>query len=236
MDTKYVKMIRSALLVVFLLTTLKVGAQDCYMFIPNDTVEVLRYHNFNNKDKLLSTVDRYVSETVEDSLIKLIEVVTVVKKTSGKEKYRNQVSMRCENGIFSIDMRDYLDQDLLEILDQSQTTFKSSWVVIPELLDTTKVMPDNLLEITSVDDESTHHYTLRMRNRRFRGVEKVSTPAGDFVAYKMSYTMNRRTFELQQTEVIEWMVEDIGVVKAVFYDTEGNLRGTTILNEIAKQN
>ncbi|HBH07348.1 MAG TPA: hypothetical protein DDX92_12180 [Flavobacteriales bacterium] len=226
---------RSALFVVLLITGFSAAAQDCYMFIPGDTITILKYDNFNNKDKLLSTAERYVKETLDDSLQKLFEVVTVVRRTNGKEKYRNQVSMRCKNGVFSINMRDYLDQDLLEILAESKTTFKSSWVVIPELLDTTKIMPDNLLEITSVDDESTHHYTLRMRNRRFRGVEKVITPAGEFVAYKMSYTMNRRTFELQQTEVTEWMVEDIGVIKAVFYDTEGNLRGTTMLSEIVKK-
>lgn len=69
--------------------------------------------------------------------------------------------------------------------------------------------------------------TRTMTNRQVVGMnESISTPAGTFSCYKMTYTTTMDTYV---TNTEQWMAEGKGVIKTIEKDSDGNILGVTML-------
>ncbi|MDJ0646376.1 MAG: hypothetical protein QNJ57_10380 [Flavobacteriaceae bacterium] len=56
--------------------------------------------------------------------------------------------------------------------------------------------------------------------------ESITTPAGTFTCYKLTYTTEMGVFV---TTSEQWMAENVGVIKTIEKDSDGNLLGVTML-------
>jgi hypothetical protein len=73
--------------------------------------------------------------------------------------------------------------------------------------------------------------TTDISNRKVEAEEKVTTDAGTFDCYKISYDLTTKMMMTMNLSAIEWYAKDVGMVKSESY-SKGNLSGTTVLTAI----
>ena len=76
--------------------------------------------------------------------------------------------------------------------------------------------------------------TIKILNRKVESKESITTPAGTFSCFKITYDMESSTKIMgMNTNVklssIDYLAEGIGVVKTESYDKKGELSGYSLL-------
>jgi hypothetical protein len=71
-------------------------------------------------------------------------------------------------------------------------------------------------------------------NRKVEAVESVTTPAGTFDCYKISFDVATKMMVNVKTKGVEWYAKGVGMVKTETYSTDGKLLGSNILTSIKK--
>jgi hypothetical protein len=72
--------------------------------------------------------------------------------------------------------------------------------------------------------------TLNISNRKVEGREDITTDAGTFSSYKLSYDISTKAgFITTNSNVIEWISEGVGLVKSETYNRRGRLAGYSVL-------
>lgn len=87
-------------------------------------------------------------------------------------------------------------------------------------------MGENSMTMTSTD--------MYLKNRKVEKKEDITTPAGTFACYKITYDMdmdmkvmgiNRK----MNSTGAEWVAEGVGIVKTATYDKKGEIESYTLL-------
>jgi hypothetical protein len=81
--------------------------------------------------------------------------------------------------------------------------------------------------------------TITINNRKVESKETVTTPAGTFDCFKISYNINAQTKMMGMNmnnlmKAEEWVSEGVGVVKTSSYNSKGSLMGYTLLSRYEK--
>jgi len=72
--------------------------------------------------------------------------------------------------------------------------------------------------------------TTSITNRKVEAVENVTTPAGTYECYKISYEIATKMMINIKMKGVEWYAKNVGLVKSESYSTDGKLMGSTVLS------
>ena len=76
--------------------------------------------------------------------------------------------------------------------------------------------------------------TTTVHNRKVEAVERVTTEAGTFECFKVSYDVMTDAMIDIRTKGIEWIAKDVGAVRTETYNKNGKLTGYSELIKIEK--
>jgi len=76
--------------------------------------------------------------------------------------------------------------------------------------------------------------TIRMYNRKVAAMESITTSAGTFDCFKLSYDMETSGMFKMVTKGAEWYAKEVGAVKTESYDAAGKLTGSSQLSKITR--
>jgi hypothetical protein len=76
--------------------------------------------------------------------------------------------------------------------------------------------------------------TTTVYNRKVEAIEEVTTKAGTFQCYKITYDVLTDAMMDIQTSGIEWIARDVGAVRTESYSKNGKLTGYTELVKMEK--
>jgi len=76
--------------------------------------------------------------------------------------------------------------------------------------------------------------TVNVSNRKVEAVESLTTPAGTFECYKISYDVATKMMINVKTKGVEWFSKGVGMVKSETYDSAGKLLGSNVLASVKK--
>jgi hypothetical protein len=76
--------------------------------------------------------------------------------------------------------------------------------------------------------------TTKVYNRKVEAIEKVTTEAGTFECYKISYDVFVDGMIDFNSKGIEWIARDVGAVRSETYNKNGKLTGYTELIKLEK--
>jgi hypothetical protein len=102
-------------------------------------------------------------------------------------------------------------------------------------------IPENLSEGQTLKDASAHLrsasvFPLKLdfdvTDRKVEGKESVTTPAGTFECYKITYNTKIKTIISAQYGGVDYITEKYGVIKTESYNKKGKLIGTTLLSKL----
>jgi hypothetical protein len=218
----------------FLFSNFIVSQDACKPYLPPEGT-TLTYVNLDKKGKQTSTT------TTEVVSVKNIDGVTFYKVhqliSDGKEKndMENDFEYQCDGDKFIIDMETVLNGEQMKAFEGGKVVAEVENMYIPNELEEGMELNDGHIKMDVYVEPLTTTITARAFYRKVVGKETVETPAGTFEAWKIDGNIESKfAFMRFAFRVLEWYVEDIGIVKSETYDDKERFVGSTLLQKIEK--
>ena len=207
-------------------------AQDCKLYFPQKVGSVREMKTYTDKDKLTGRmVQEVLSKNVSGSDVD-ITVRTTVYDDKDVAAGTHDVEVKCENGVFKIDMSDYLS-NLLQAYQSMEVEMKGDNLTVPSKLSVGETLPDASVRIiVRSSGLQIMDMTVTIMNRKVEARENMTTEAGTFDCYKISYDVDSKTKLMHMTtKTVEWMAADVGIVRSESYNKKGKLASYSVLTK-----
>ena len=228
------------LLITLLLTPLLSYSQDCknyYFMAANSSVEMTIYDK-NGKQNGKQTWK--ISEVKKNSRGFESLVTNRMVDEKGKEISNGKGSYMCEGGVLKADVRMSMPQEQMQAYNTTEAKLENAYIDYPAKLTEGQEL-SNVDFKMDVTNKSGMAATINFKetNRKVEKKETITTPAGTWEAFIISYNV---TFKTQigplgipvNLKAKEWFVPNFGIVKTESYNKNGKLIGSTLITAITK--
>lgn len=224
------------LLLISILLLNFIQAQDlCTSYLPDEGT-VLTYINFDKKGKQSSTTTTDVVSVKEVDGITVYKVHQLISDGKEKNDMENDFEYQCDGEKFIIDMESVLNAEQMAAFQGGKAIIEVENMYIPNKLEPGMELNDGIIKMDVYLDPITTSITARAFYRKVIGQETVTTPAGTFEAWKIDGNIESKiSFVRFAFRVLEWYVEDVGIVKSETYDDKERFVGSTELQSIDKK-
>lgn len=230
-----------------LLGSSEARAQDCSDHAVFHKGTVMTVAHFNAKGKELGTQTSVTESTapIDGGIRAEIRSTSRIKGGSNDEV---TLTMTCAGGDITVDLRSFLPSDQVKAYEGWEVSFEGDDLTFPAALAAGQKLPDGkmimTLKMPGAEDAppglpTTTRFEVSITNRQVVAQESVTTRAGTFDAYKVTFDSQ---FEMKgamplairnTTSHVEWYVPGIGTVKSETW-RKGKLEGRTELAELKR--
>jgi hypothetical protein len=166
-------------------------------------------------------------------------VVSTMSDAKGAEIAKGTGVYKCDGGKLMADMRMSLPHEGAKDLKDTEAALEGSYVEYPVNITEGMQLPDATftMEASTTGIPSTTQFD--MKNRKVVGKEKITTEAGSWDAYKISYDaimkIKMASIGIPMTmKTTEWFVPNFGIVKTETFNKKGKLIGSSLLTKLKK--
>jgi len=224
------------LLVLFsgLICSLIVG-QDCPMYYPVRENTQMEYKQYDKKGGLTGSSVQKITGIKTSANSTVAEISAEHFDAKGKSLGTVQLTAKCEAGIFYIDMKNYMSQQSSDQFKDMEMTVEGGNLEMPSDLKAGDVLKNGDLKMSFSNAGMTMmNMTISITNRKVEAVENVTTPAGTFECYKISYDIATKMMINVKMKGTEWYAKNVGLVKSESYNNDGKLMGSNLLTGLTK--
>ena len=229
---------KSSLFIAAVLLTMSwARGQDCSsMFIPQRDGAQLEYKQYDAGDKVIgSSVQRITGLRQTPNGVEA--TVNIERMDVGGQTINDmEIQVRCENGIYYLDMSNYFNQQGMQGMqgmDDMEVSIEGGNLELPSNLKAGDVLKGGEMTISIASGGMTiMNMNFTIGDRKVEAVEDVTTPAGTFTCYKVSYVMTMQMMGNMKSKGIDWFAKDVGVVRSESYGNDGNLASYTLLTSL----
>lgn len=215
--------------VLIILITISVAAQDsCSPFYPSKEGKTYIIHHYDKKDRL-STVSE---NTISDKSSGSIEIVSKVKDKRGKEIVSGNFKVVCSGGTTTLTPEAIIAPGLLEQYRNMEYSITGDGLSFPANLSVGQELADGQIVMKVDAGIMNMTTTVTMTDRKVIGKEKMTTPAGTFDCYVITYTNKLEMGMVQTNTSKQWIAKGIGMVKEETRKQNGRLVTKSILHQI----
>ena len=198
---------------------------------------------YNKKDKLQSRIVNAVSEVEETGNAYEATFHSTIYDKKDEMVSDGEFVVICEDGNISVDMQ-RLTSSMAQLTAYNEMEVESevSFLEIPSSLEVGQSLPDGHTTIKVKMGEGNMAMTTMMIdvvNRKVEAKENLTTPAGTFECYKITYDTDLNTKMMgfsnkTSFSSAEWVARGVGVVKTESYDKKGRLNSYSLLTDLKK--
>lgn len=185
--------------------------------------------SYDHKDKITGTIIQTVKEVKESGDKVEIIVDMEMRDKKGEQISKGELLFTCEDGIFKIDMKNYLDPATMAGMEGMEVTVDATDLEMPSKLEPGMELDDGTVTMVTQAGVMSMNFKTHIHNRKVEGRETIETPAGTFECYRISQDADVKSIVNVSTKSTEWVAEDVGVVKSESYNKNGKLTGYTLL-------
>jgi hypothetical protein len=214
-------------------------SQECgnYLFMNDHSVVVMTVYDQKGKESGSQTWTIAEVKKNTDSYESVVN--GVFKNSKGKEVASSSGVYKCENGVLKADARMSMPQQQMENYKDAEAKFESAYIDYPSNMSTGQSLNDVDFKMEVENKGVANIITFKMTDRKVESKESVTTPAGTWEAFVISYNS---VFKIQIGPIgmpiningKEWFVPGVGVVKSESYTKNGKLTGSTQITSITK--
>lgn len=206
-------------------------AQECGYYQMNSGA-IMGYQSMDEKGKLTGSSRITIMDVQNSGGIIAYTVKSEVFDSKNKLTQTGEYGMKCEGGIFSVDMKSLIDPKSMEGFKDMEISFSGMDMTYPSSLSVGQALPDANVTMTAGTGGMTlMKMTINITNRKVEAVEAVTVPAGTYNCYKITYDLETKMGIKITSVAIQWINMGVGNVKTETYDKKGKLLGTTVLSE-----
>lgn len=222
------------LMVLLLVLTCKISfAQNCSQFVNNVNGKKLTYVSQDAKGKQQMTAV-YVS-TKKDATT--VAVHAEINDKNGKPIGSGDSEMICTGNTIKVDMKSFVPASNMK--GNMQVSGEAKYLTYPADMKAGQTLDDGSVNI-DMGSGGAQMANLQMdiKNRKVEQAETVSTNAGSFDCFKISYEATTKMKMMGigipfNMKVTEWYSPQLGrFVKSETYNKSGKLMGTMILDAV----
>jgi hypothetical protein len=215
-------------------------AQDCksyYFMTKNSTIEMTVY---DKKGKESGKQTWAITDVKKSGNSYESTVNSSFTDEKGKEISKGTGTYKCDNGILKADIKMSLPQQQMEQYKDMEATMEPVYIEYPSKPSVGQTLADaDFTMNTESKSGMKTTITFNERNRKIDSKESVTTSAGTWEAFVISYDSQ---FKAQlgpigipfNVSVKEWFVPNFGIVKTETYSKGGKLIGSTQISAIKK--
>ena len=200
-----------------LLLTIEGKAQNCnYYYLQNN--KTITMGHFDQKNKLIGKNIYSVSGVSKRGGTTSANVKSEFLDKKDKVIGQSTGEMKCKNGQLLIDMKMLLSPQQTSQFQNAEAKGEVVSLEDPTNMNVGQSLPDGFLDMDmKMESGISANIKLEITNRKVKAKESVTTPAGTWEAYKISYS-SKVLIKMglgipMKIESTEWFVPDFGVVK-----------------------
>lgn len=210
-------------------------AQDCPMYYPDMENAVLEYKQYDKKGGLAGSSVQKITGIRKAAGSTEMTVNVESFDAKGKSLGTAQLTARCEGGVYYIDMKNYMNQQSMESYKDMEMTVEGGSLELPAAMKAGDLLKSGDMKMSfSSGGMSIMTMTINISNRKVEAVENLTTPAGTFECYKISYDVATKMMVNVKAKGVEWYAAGTGMIKSETYSTDGKLLGSNVLTAIKK--
>ena len=219
--------------IISLIITGVLSAQTCNFYYPTKEGTILEYAHYDKKGKISGTSEQKITTITKTPDGMKAEIAVKSKDAKGQEVFNQNMTVKCENGIFYFSMDNYIDQSSMSAYKDMDVVVKGDDLQIPADLKPGEMLNNGSITMTVENGGmKLMNMTVSITNRKVDGKEEITTPAGTFECYKISYDATTKMMITIRTKGVEWYAKDVGLVKSESYMSNGKLAGSTVLTDL----
>ena len=210
-----------------------IKSQECKMFFPSKEGMQMELTSYDAKNRITGTTHQKIigKETTANGYQIKFESESFDKK--GQSQFKGQYSVKCENGIFYFDMKNMMSGESMKNYKEGDVEIKGDDLDMPSNLTVGQTLKDGSLTISMKNTAmQMMNMTMAIKNRKVEAIETITTPAGTFECYKISYDVETKMMFNMKGRGTQWIAKDAGVVKSESYDKNGKLVGSSQLTAL----
>ena len=221
---------------------ISVSAQNCagYYYLTNSEVEMTTYdRKAKESGKLtynITGVDKTGNETTAS-------FTSEMKDEKGKSLSKGAGKYKCSNGSLFIDAKVAMPQEQMAAYKDMDVKADEVFIEYPASIAAGQSLKDVSFKMEVINKGTVFSViTLDQTNRKVEGKESVTSPAGTWECWKITYDGRFRgtiggpsgigiPFNFRS---IEWFAPGFGIVKTETYNKNDKLMGSTLITTIKK--
>ncbi|MBK9358966.1 MAG: hypothetical protein IPN08_16560 [Bacteroidales bacterium] len=205
-------------------------AQNCEGYFPVKSGAFIETKNYDAKGKLTGTNQQTILAVEPLAAGLSLKVRSEQFDNKDKLTYSQDLGMRCENGVFYMDMKNFLDPATMGGMKDMEMSVDGLDLEYPNVLQVGQTLKDGEINISFISGGMPlMKMSVRMYNRKVEALESVTTPAGTFECYKLSYDMDVKSIMKMTVKATQWVSRNVGAVKSESYDKNGKMVGYSLL-------
>ncbi len=222
-------------LVTFFLTSIGFS-QNCSKFYPFSEGTTMEITSYGKNQKVAATIDYIVKGVSIVSGNETATMNTVIKDKKGKPIMETDYEMICSNDLVSIDFKSMMSPQLMNQFKDMETEVSGTNLNLPNSLSVGQTLPDASIEIKINMSGIKMDIATNMTNREVIGEEAITTPAGTFDCYVITYSMEvaMSMGVNQSSSAKQWISEGVGMVKQEDYNKKGKITSSSLLTAFNK--
>ena len=219
--------------IIILAPVCTVMAQDCTFFYPMDKGTVMELKHYDKKARVSGTTRQEIIDKQNNDGAIQLSIKNTYFDEKGNELMTSDLTMECRDGVFTFDMDQYLNDEMLTAVEDMEFTITGDNLEFPAEMNAGDQLKDGKISLV-VEDMPMMNMTTTVYNRNVEAIEKITTEAGTFECYKISYDVLTDAMIDIQTSGIEWIARDAGAVRTESYNKNGKLTGYSELVKLEK--
>lgn len=208
-------------------------SQDCSAFYPFEEGISFQVTNYDKKGKIVAVTDHTVNSITTSGGDATATINSVVKDKKGETITDGEYEIMCAGNEVSIDVKSLMNPTMFDQFEGMETNITGTNVVIPNDLSVGQTLPDASMTMDIDMGGINMSMTVLMTDRTVDGKETITTPAGSFECYVISYTSNIKMGMNRTGKAKQWLAKGVGMVKQEDYNKKGKLTGTSVLTEFS---
>jgi hypothetical protein len=208
-------------------------AQDCALYYPDKENTQMEYKQYDKKGGLSGSSIQKITSIKQTANSTEIAVSAESFDAKGKSLGTANLKARCEGGVFYIDMSNYLNQQSTDAYKDMEMSVEGGNLEMPSGMKAGDVLKDGDLKMSfSSGGMNVMNMEVSITNRKVEAIENLTTPAGTFECYKISYDIATKMMITVKMKGVEWYAKKVGMIKSESYSKDGKLQGSTVLNAL----
>lgn len=193
--------------------------------------------SYNGKDKEQGKSISKITDITENGSAYHAMVNAQIYDKKDKLVHEGEYEVICEDNKIRVNMERFVPSEMLEAYQDMEVEFEGDYLEMPSSLSVGESLPDGSMSMKvkmGGADMNLSDIKINVINRKVEGKESITTPAGTFDCYKITYDTESqmKVMGMGKTRLFkneEWLAEDIGVVKTASYDDKGKLQHYSLL-------
>ena len=218
------------LISVFFISFSSLSQNACKSYYPFEEGTKFEITNYNKKGKKEGVVKYEVTDVNGNEAT----IKTVIFDGKGKEITTSNYKVMCEGNKVSIDFKSLINPDMLKQYKDMDMDITGTNIELPNDLQVGQSLKDANMNMAINMGGITMNMKIDMLNRKVDKKESITTPAGTFDCFALSYDNEMKMGMKMKFKIKEWIAEGVGMVRNESYNKNGKLMGYSELTSFKK--